>query len=322
MSIQRRDFIAAAAALASGAASSQGDAFPTRPIHIIVPSTPGGPTDRGARLLAALLKEQVSQPVIVENKPGAGGSLGYGYVAKAEKTGHVIGIMADSTVTNPLLDPGGAGYALADLTPLVPMYMGGLALAVSSDFPARTAKDFIALAQKNASTPISLGMYGTAASPRFGAELLMEATKIKLNFIPYKGESDAVRDLVGGVIPAFMGTTTPLLEQHRAGKVRILATTATERVKALSEVPTFTEEGFPGVVYGWFHGLMVPAGTPRPVVDRLLKELTPIIASERFRSGLGQDLTPVTMSEAEFRTMVENLRTLAARIIRERNLKP
>jgi tripartite-type tricarboxylate transporter receptor subunit TctC len=317
MSISRRDVLAAAGAFAAGSAFGQGSAWPTRPIEIVIPATAGGPADISARLIANFLREPLGQPVVPVNKVGAGGAIASAYVARAEKTGYVMGMITDSTVINPIVQD--TGYTIEDFQPLTPMYMGAMALAVGNDFPAHTVKEFIAHVQKTG--PISLGMYGVASSPRIAAEIFLEASQVKMTPIPYKGEMEVIRDVMGNITPAYFGTTASLLEFHRAGKLRILAITSTERVRALPDVPTFRESGLTNVVYRWFHGLMVPAGTPRPVVNRLVKELVPIIMSERFRAGIAQDLTPVTMPPEEFTAMILALRARATQIIRDRNLK-
>jgi tripartite-type tricarboxylate transporter receptor subunit TctC len=317
MGISRRDVLAAAGACAAGAAFGQGSAWPTRPIEIVIPATAGGPADISARLIANFLREPLGQPVVPTNKVGAGGAIASAYVARAEKTGYVMGMITDSTVINPIVQD--TGYTIEDFQPLTPMYMGAMALAVGNDFPARNVKEFIAHVQKTG--PISLGMYGVASSPRIAAEIFLEASQVKMTPIPYKGEMEVIRDVMGNITPAYFGTTASLLEFHRAGKLRILAITSTERVRALPDVPTFRESGLTNVVYRWFHGLMVPAGTPKPVVNRLVKELGPIIMSERFRAGIAQDLTPVTMPPEEFTSMILALRARATQIIRDRNLK-
>jgi tripartite-type tricarboxylate transporter receptor subunit TctC len=318
MGISRRNVLAAAGAFSAGAAFGQGSAWPTRPIEIVVPATAGGPADISARLIAVMLGEKLGQTIVANNKVGAGGAIASSYVARAEKTGYVMGMITDSTVINPIVQPD-SGYTIDDFQPLTPMYMGAMALAVGNDHSARNVQEFIAHAQK--AGPVSLGMYGVASSPRIAAEIFLEAAQVKMTPIPYKGEMEVIRDVIAGVTPAYFGTTASLLGYHGSGKLRILAITSTERVRALPDVPTFREEGLHNVVYRWFHGLMVPAGTPAPVVNRLTKELGPIIMSDRFRAGIAQDLTPVTMPPEEFRGMVLALRAKATQIIRDRNLK-
>ncbi len=319
MGISRRNMLAAAGAFSANAAFGQGSAapWPARSIEIAIPATAGGPADVSARLIAAMLREPLGQPLVPTNRVGAGGAIASAYVARAEKTGYVMGMITDSTVINPIVNPD-AGYTIEDFQPLTPMYMGAMALAVANDFPARNVKEFIAHAQKTGN--VSMGMFGVASSPRIACEIFLEAAGVKMTPIPYKGEMDVVRDVIGGVTPGYFGTTATLLEFHRAGRLRILAITSTERVRALPDVPTFRESGL-DVVYRWFHGLMVPAGTPRPVVDRLIKELHPVINSERFRAGIAQDLTPVTMPPEEFSALILALRARATQIIRDRNLK-
>jgi tripartite-type tricarboxylate transporter receptor subunit TctC len=320
MDMSRRHALAGLAGLAApGLLLAQGANFPSRPVEIDVGATAGGATDIGARLAGQMLSEAWGQPFVIQNKAGAGGSIAAAYVARAEKTGHVVGLATDSTVIiNPLVIPD-ISYRLEDFQLLSPLYMGGMALAVAKDFPAVSLKEFIAEAHRRGE--ITCAMFGAVSSPRLVAEMFASDAGVKLVPVAYKGEIDGVRDVVAGTVPAFFGTTASLIPQQQAGKLKILGVSFTERIKALPDVPTFREAGLNNTVYRWFHGLMLPAGTPKPVIDKFSAELMKVVASERFRAGIAADLTPTPMQPAAFTEMALATRERVHAIIRAKNLK-
>jgi tripartite-type tricarboxylate transporter receptor subunit TctC len=319
MSLNRRQMLAGLSVLGAPAILRAQGAFPTKPIEIIVPATAGGGADLGARRIGEMLSPVLGQPIVIQNKAGAAGSLAASMVARAEKTGHVIGMATDSSVLiNPLVLPD-ITYQLEDFELLTPLYTGGMALAVHKDFPARTVQEFVAEARKRGD--VNCTTFGTVSSTRLSAEMFMADANVKMNMVPYKGEAEAIRDVVANIAPAFFGTTATLLPQVRAGTMRVLAVSSTERNRALPDVPTFQELGLNKTVYRWFHGLMVPKGTPKPVVDKLASSLLPLVASEKFRNGIAADLTPAPMEPAAFTEMVYASRETVRRIIKERNLK-
>jgi tripartite-type tricarboxylate transporter receptor subunit TctC len=314
----RRAVLAGLGALAAGSASAQ-DQYPSRPIQVIVPATAGGGADIGARRAGELLREALGQTFVIDNRAGAAGSIAAAYVARSEKNGYTVGMATDSSVLiNPLVMPD-VTYKLEDFQLISPLYMGGMALAVEKNFPASNLAEFIAEVKRRQSLPCA--MFGVVSSPRLVAEMFMAEAQIKLDPVPYRGENEAVRDVVAGLVPAFVGTLANLLPQYRAGNLRLLAISFTGRLPALPDVPTFAEAGLKTVVYRWFHGFMFPAGTPAPIVDRFSKALMPVVASEKFKAGLGQDLTPTPMTPAEFTEMAYAARERVKGIIRDRNLK-
>lgn len=298
---------------------AQSAPYPSRAIEIIVPATAGGGADLGARKIGELMGPVLGQPIVIQNRAGAAGSVAAASVARAEKSGYVIGMATDSSVLiNPLVIPD-ISYKLEDFELLCPLYTGGMALAVHKDFPARTVAQFVAETRRRGE--VNCATFGTVSSTRLAAEMFMADANVKMNMIPYKGEAEAVRDVVGNIAPAFFGTTATLLPQVRGGTMRVLAISSLERNAAMPDVPTFKELGLNNTVYRWFHGLMVPAGTPKPVVDRLASTIQPLVASDRFRAGIAADLTPAPMDPAAFKEMVYTARERIRVIIKERNLK-
>lgn len=317
--ITRRTLLAGAGALAMGRAFGQEQPFPTRAISIIVPATAGGGADIGARRVGELLREAWGQPVIIDNRAGAGGSIAATYVSRADKDGYTVGMASDSSVLiNPLVMHD-VNYKLENFELISTLYMGAMALAVNNNFPAKDVEEFVAEVKRKG--PVACGMFGVVSSPRLVSEMLMTEAQIQLSPVPYRGENEAVRDLLGGIVPAFFGTTANLFEQHRSGTLRVLAVSSTQRLAILPDVPTFVEAGLRTVTYRWFHGLMLPGGTSADLVDRYSKTLQPIITSDNFRKGLNPDVTPVYMTPPEFKQLAYAARERAIGIIRDRDLK-
>ncbi|WP_052389400.1 Bug family tripartite tricarboxylate transporter substrate binding protein [Belnapia moabensis] len=293
-------------------------AFPARPIRIIVPATPGGQSDIGARALAELLREETGQPVVVENRTGAGGQVGLETTLRAPKDGYTLGMFGDSAVLiNPLLQRHLA-YSPGDMLLLTPLYTGTFVVAVNNSFPARNMADFSAEVRRRGG--LSYGAFGVTSAPRILAEMICMATGLSLEPVPYRGETEAVTDLIAGSVPAFVGTTVAVREQHRAGALRVLGVSQADRVAALGDVPTFAEQGLPSVQYRWFHGLTLQSGVPTPIVEFYAGILPKLIRSERFRIMIGPDVTPAPMTPDDFAGFVQQGRDRVAAIIRERGI--
>jgi tripartite-type tricarboxylate transporter receptor subunit TctC len=208
LKITRRTLLAGVGTVAASRALGQERSFPVRPINIIVPATAGGGADVGARRVGDLLREAWGQPVIIDNRAGAGGAIAASYVSRADKDGYTVGMASDSSVLiNPVVMPD-VSYKLEDFELISTLYTGGMALAVSNNFPAKTVEEFVAEVKRKGS--MTCGMFGSVSSPRLVAEMLMMEADIKLSPVPYRGETEAVRDLVGGIIPSFFGTTANL----------------------------------------------------------------------------------------------------------------
>jgi tripartite-type tricarboxylate transporter receptor subunit TctC len=317
---RREAVIGLAAVTLAGSAFAGDDGYPKHSMQILVPTTPGGIFDLGARRIGELLRETLGQPVIVDNKPGASGAIATAQLLRSEKDGYTLGMASDSTVLiNPLVVPG-TNYALEDFQLLSPLYTGAFALAVGKSFPANSVQEFVQEAKRRGS--LSCGMFGNLSSSRVVAELFMAATGVKLEPVPYRGESEAVRDVLAGVIPSFFGSTSNALALHKAGNLRILGLSSKERLQALQEVPTFTELGFESVEYTWFHGVMLPAGVPAPIVEKLSSTLFALIGSERFKTTLNEDLVPSPMLPAQFTEFAMRRREIVKRIVQERGLAP
>jgi len=319
-SITRRALVVALAATGLGSALAQEpSSYPSQAIRIVVPYPPGGATDTLARLLASKLQESWRQTVVVENKPGASGTIGNDMVAKAPRDGHTIlmGITAlvqvQSLMTKIPYD------ALKDLQPLVQVASTNSVLIVPASTPVHTLKEFIALAKANAGK-YNYGSYGVGTSSHIQGSLLNMQAGLDLAHVPYKGAAPLLQDLRGGQLSAAlidMATARPHLEA-----LKPLAVTGPQRNKALPNVPTFAELGFQSFEpVGWF-GLFMPAGVPAPIAAKFTAEASRILrlpdVVERIEA-LG--MTPGELKGEDFARMVRSDAAVYARIIKDANIR-
>jgi len=259
---------AAAAAFAPLAHAQAGD-YPSRPIKLIVPFAPGGSTDMVARMLADKMTQVLGQPVVVDNKGGAGGSIGADAIAKSAPDGYTIGMATVSTHgANPAIYAKLPYNAVKDFAPITNVMSVPSVFVVHPSVPAKTMQEFIALAKAKP------GKY-TFASPGTGSlghaniENFMNLADIQLLHIPYKGAGQAITDALGGQVDSMTDNLPSTLSNIQSGKLRPLAVLALKRSPVLPDVPTYSELGYPGMGDGGWFGLVAPAGTPKPIIDKL-----------------------------------------------------
>ncbi len=296
--------LAAIACSGSGAASAQTGAYPSRPVRIIVPFTPGGTTDIFARLVGEKLSQSLGQQFVIENRGGAGGNLGAEAVAKAEPDGYtlVMGTVGTHAI-NPSLYARMPYDALADFAPVA--YVAGvpnLMVVSPRKVNATTVQEFIAEA-KAAPGKFTMASSGNGTSIHLSGELFKQMTGVEMRHVPYRGSGPAVNDLIGGQVDVMFDNLPSSIEQVRAGNLRALAVTSARRFPTLPEVPTMAEAGVPDFVVTSWQGFAFPAGTPRPVVDRLnaaLKRLAEDEAVQRRFLDVGATIawsTPEELAE-------------------------
>jgi tripartite-type tricarboxylate transporter receptor subunit TctC len=288
MPLTRREAIAgcggALAWLAGGSSLAQA-AYPSRTIKMIVPYPAGGTTDLLGRLFADQLKNGLGATVVVENKPGAGTTLGAEQVAKSEPDGYTL-LMATSTTLainktlykklpyDPALD-----FAPIGLVAGVPF-----ALIINPTIPAKTLAEFIAYAKSKPG--LAYGSAGNGSPQHLGAEMLKTAAAIDIRHVPYRGSVPAMLDVIAGHIPFMVVDLQPALQQIREGKVRVLGVTTPKRVAAAPEIPTLAEAGLPGFELVAWQGIVAPSGTPRPVVEALAAQIAKLLADPATREKL------------------------------------
>ena len=271
--------IALFAALASGGVLAQ--AFPAKPISLVVPFPPGGTTDVLARALAERLAPALGQPVIVENKPGAGATIGADHVVKAKADGHVLLVGAvHHTIASSVFKKLPYDFQ-KDLAPITTIAMVPNVLVVNANTPAKNVNELVALL-KAKTDQASYGSNGNGTAQHLIGTQFQGMTGTKVTHIPYKGSGPLATDLLGGQILMSFDTITPVLPHIKAGKLRPLAVTTATRSAALPDVPTLAEAGLAGFNIGTWFGVLAPAATPRDVVARLNAEMVKIIKSPEF----------------------------------------
>jgi tripartite-type tricarboxylate transporter receptor subunit TctC len=288
-----------AAGLAAGGADAQ--TFPSKQVTIVVPFTAGGPTDTLARILAERMTRSLGQSVIVENTTGAAGTIGVTRVARAAADGYTIGIGHWSThVVNPAIYPLSFNI-LDDLEPLAFIATNPQLLVTRKDFPASDLKALIAYAKANPDK-VTAGTAGVGAASHIGGLYFEEKTGAKVRFIPYRGGAPALQDLIAGQIDMMFDQAANSIPQIQAGKIKPLAVTAKQRLKAMPDIPTVDEAGLPGLYIAVWHGLWAPKGTPKEATARLSAAIQEALADPQVREkffALGQDIPEPAQQTAQ-----------------------
>ena len=264
-------FLAIVAILAP-ASHAVAQAFPSRPVTLIVPFAPGATTDVLARAVAKELTTTWQQPVVVENRPGASGNIGASQVAKAPPDGHTLLVTAAAISASPALykDP---GFRLFEtLTPVTVLGVVPLMVIVSPELPARDIAEFVEYAKRNPGK-LALGSGGNGTIPHLGGELLKIRAGVDFVHIPYRGGSQAMLALIGGQIQFTIDGGPHVAPQIAAGKVRLLAVTSAKRLPQYPTIPTVAESGFPGYEASAWTMVLAPGGTPKPLVDRIQADM-------------------------------------------------
>ena len=285
--LSRRHFSLALAtgATAVGAPLFAQQAWPNKPIRIIVPYTPGGFTDQMARLVQVGLQNRLQQTVTVDNKPGANSIIGVDMLAKAPADGSTFAVVIAAYAANTTLYPKLPYDPRKDLTGVSLMGISPLLAAVNNDAPFKTAKQLIDYARANPGK-VSFGSSGNGSAAHLTSELLKSLTKTYMAHIPYRGAIPALTDLMGGQIQLFFDAATGLINQGKAGKVRLIGVASDRRLPATPDVPTFIEQGFAGFTGSTWAGMLAPAATPKDIIKRMSDEVSKIIRSEETRVKL------------------------------------
>ena len=305
------------------AGSALADAYPTRSITMIVPYPPGGATDIIGRVLGQQLSEKLGKPVVVENRTGAGGNIGAQAAAQAKTDGYTLlmGALTSHSI-NAVLQPKVVKFDLnKDFAPISIVGVVPLVLVVNPSVPAQSVQDFIALA-KTKPGDISFASAGNGSPQHLAGELFKLLTKIDLLHVPYKGSGPAMIDLIGGQVSSMIETAPASMSQIKAGKLRPLMVAAMERVPTLPDVPAATEVGLPGFEVSSMFGVVAPAGTPQPIIDRLNKELAGILQLPEVQAKLQeQGVSPThTTPEGAAQRIREELDKWG-KVIAEANVK-
>ena len=312
--------LALAAAFLAASASAQD--WPSKPIRLIVPFAPGGVTDTSARAVAEALSQRLGQQVVVENKAGASGNIGTAQVASAAPDGYTLVLGFDGTmVINPHVFKDMPFDTLRDFAPVTKLGDAGLLLVAHPSVGVKDLKEFIALA-KGKPGPYPYGTSGTGGTPHLAGELLKLRTGIPLQHIPYKGGGQAMTDVLGGQIPLVFTAIASAQQHVKSGKVIGLGVPSPKRSASLPDVPTFMEAGLDGFVAMSWVGIFAPAKTPRPIVEKLQREIAAALATPAVRERyavLGID--PVGNTPEQFAEQVKADLAHWGEVVRTANIK-
>lgn len=271
--------------LATAPASAQQD-YPSKPIRLIVPFAPGGVTDTGARVVADKLGQRLGQQVVVDNKPGASGNIGTQMVAMAAPDGYTLLLGFDGTmVINPHVYAKVPFDTLKDFAPVSKIGDAALIIVAHPSVPAKTVQELVAYSR---SIPggVSYGSAGTGSTPHLAGELLKARTGANLVHVPYKGGGQAMADVVGGTLPMLYTAVAGAYPFVQKGLVKAIAVSSKQRLASLPDVPTVAESGVPGFESVSWIGILAPAGTPKPIVDRLQREIHAVVLSPEIKERL------------------------------------
>ena len=319
---RRRHLLAAASALALLAATgaAQAQAWPSKPVTLVVPFPAGGTTDVLARAIAERLTPVLGQTVIVESKPGAGATLGADHVAKARPDGYTLLVGAvHHTIATSVYRKLPYDFQ-KDLAPLTTIAMVPNVLVVNANSNVRSVADLVAQA-KSAKPELSYGSNGNGTAQHLIGTQFQNLTGSTLLHIPYKGSGPLTTDLLGGQVTMSFDTITPVLPHIQAGKLRALAVSTAKRSSALPDVPTLAESGLAGFDIGTWFGVLAPAATPRPVVARLSEEMIKVIRSPEFRKRMGEiGAEPIGNTPEQMARQIKDETDKFAKLVKQANV--
>jgi tripartite-type tricarboxylate transporter receptor subunit TctC len=315
-------FAALALALSAFAASAFAQTYPTRSINLIVPYPPGGGVDAMARIVAEKLSHALGQQVVVDNRGGGGGLIGTRAVQRAAPDGYTLLLGHTGTISiNPSLYANSGFDPRKDFAAIGLIASMPVVLIANPSFPAKTITDVIALAKKNTSK-LNIGTSAVGTGGYMAAELFKSVAGVDANLIPYKGTAPVMNDLLGGHVPIAFGVIPPALGNLQSGALRAIAVASPKRTSLLPDVPTFAESGLPDFEAVLHYGLLAPAGTPKPIIERLNAELQKLAGDEEVKKRIhleGGD--PLTSSAAEYAADVDREETKWSTLIKKLNLK-
>jgi tripartite-type tricarboxylate transporter receptor subunit TctC len=323
MTLPRRQFLylaTGAAALPALPLLAMAQAYPTRPVRIIVATSAGGATDILARLLGQWLSERLGQPFVIENRPGGGGNIGTEAVAKAAPDGYTLLLVNSANAVNAALYDKLSFNFIRDVAPVAGIGRESLVMLVHPSFPAKSVAEFIAYA-KASPGKISAASPGNGSVGHVAGELFKMQTGINMVHVPYRGSAPALTDLIAGQIQVFFGSTTTAIAHIRAGRLRALAVTTAKRSETLPEIPT-VDEFLAGFEASFWTGVGTPRNTPAEIIDRLNKEINAALADSSVKAriaGMGGIVAPG--SPADFGSFIVEETDKWAKVVKFAGIK-
>ncbi|HTH35644.1 MAG TPA: tripartite tricarboxylate transporter substrate binding protein [Xanthobacteraceae bacterium] len=304
IAVSRRDAMLVALAAAIAASPVRADDYPTRPVKIIAPFGAGGPTDVYTRDIAEELQKSLRQAFVIENRPGAGTTLGTDLVAHATPDGYTLLMVSSTQTVNETLYANKPYRLLGDLVAIAPLMANDLVLVIHPSVPAKNLQELLALARAKPGT-LNFGSSGPGSNYHMAAELLKSLTGIDIVHVPYKGSTGMRTDILGGQIQMLFDSIPTMAPMVQSGMVRALGTSGATRSPILPDVPTIAEAGVPGFQFSQWVGFMAPKATPQPIVDKLNGAITTILKRPDIKAAWeAQGATPMVMTQAEFTTFM------------------
>ena len=314
--------LALAGTLIISASSAIADDYPTRPVKIIVPFGAGGPTDVYTRAIAEELRKSLHQPFVMENRPGAGTTIGTDVVAKSQPDGYTLLMVSGTQTVNETLYAHKPYQLMRDLVPIAPLIDTDLVLVVHPSVQAKNLSELLALARSKPGT-INYGSSGPGSNYHMAGELLKNLTGIDIVHVPYKGSTGARNDILSGQIQILFDSVPTMAPMIKAGMVRALGTSGKTRSSTLPDIPTMAEAGVPGFNATLWVGFMAPAGTPKAIVDKLHDEITKVLRRPDIKQAWEKTgATPIVMTQPEFKGFMEAQVAKWADVIKANHIAP
>jgi len=314
--------LALAAVTTIGTLPRYADDYPARPVRIIVPFGAGGPTDIFTRVVAEELQKSLHQAFVIENRPGAGTTIGTEIVAKAPSDGYTLLMVSGTQTVNETLYSKKRYHLMSDLTPIAPLIDSDLVLVVNPSVPAKSMAELLALARAKPGT-LNYGSSGPGSNYHMAGELLKHLTGINIVHVPYKGSTGMRTDILSGQIQILFDSVPTMAQMIKAGQVRALGTSGAARSAILPDVPTIAEAGVPGFQATLWVGFMAPAGTPQPIVELLNREITKIVSRPDIKAAWEkQGAEPVTMTQPQFKAFMDAQIAKWAGVIEANHIPP
>ncbi|HEY8707378.1 MAG TPA: tripartite tricarboxylate transporter substrate binding protein [Burkholderiaceae bacterium] len=297
-------------------------AYPNKPVHIIVPSTPAGVLDNVARTLALRLAEQLGQPIVIDNKGGAGGNIGAEAAARSPADGYTLFIGFNATHgANPALFGKLSYNPIKDFAPISLLASVPNIISVHPSVPVNTLAELVAMAKAKPGQ-LSYASSGNGTSTHLAAEMFKAAAGVDIAHIPYKGSAPAVADVIAGQVPVIVDSVASSMAQIKAGKLKALATTGAKRLSVLPDLPTVAESGHPGFESTAWLGLLAPAGTPRTIIDQLNAQVLKVMALPETRKRMAAFGAEITTSTPEqFAAHIRSEIAKLGKVVHDANIK-